>query len=144
MINHLCNWWPCETYELEKTYREDLQRDLNVDADGLRRGMELRDSIDSLDVQNESDQLPRFLTNLGQSKGFNYMLAIATLAELAGQEETLIHRLSIHGKEVFLESEDEGHLKKVTLEHMVDKLADFSKRTIKSDLRDYMRIEAVS
>ena len=118
-ILYLCSPSEGDPEELAREYRNRLHRDIATDAQALSQSLNLSNSIAGLDAARGSEKMAQFLSDLGESRGFNYMLAIATLANLAGDEETLIHRLSLKGKEVSLEAEDEGFLQEVSPEQLL-------------------------
>jgi hypothetical protein len=97
-----------------KEYKAKTKRDLGIDAEALGCAIEMAQWIRQLKATGDSQNLSAFFSALGQSKGFEYQFAIATLANLAGEDDTLIHQFALKGKEVSFEASDEGVLKEVT------------------------------
>lgn len=103
-----------ESWMAARDYRAKTNRDISVDAQALLKAIEMADLIQELDAGDGSKSLASFFATLGQAQGFDYPLAITTLANLAGEEDTLIHRFELAGKEVGFKANDEGQMQEVT------------------------------
>ena len=66
--------------------------------------------VESLKNSRDPDQVSSFMTELGQSKGFDFRQSVAALAALAGAEETLAHNLSIEGGPYTIRNDSEDGL----------------------------------
>jgi hypothetical protein len=96
--------------ELRHEYYDFTDRKLREDHNLVKMARKFAQKIDLLtDTKNER-QLSKFFIALGKSKGFDYMVTIAALNKLAGNEETLVHKLSMEGGGIYLKSIDEGKL----------------------------------
>jgi hypothetical protein len=107
---------------MAKEYKAKTKRDLSTDAEALACAIEMTRCIKGLNTASDSKNLSHFFSALGQSKGFEYQFAIATLANIAGEDDTLIHQFSVKGKEVSFEATDEGVLKEVTPQRLMERV----------------------
>ena len=106
-------------FDLAEEYKATTNRDIVTDVEALSQALEMAECIKGLEVTGDSENLSAFFSALGQSKGFDYQFAIATLANLAGEDDTLIHQFSVQGEEVSYEASDEGVLAEVTPERLM-------------------------
>jgi hypothetical protein len=81
---------------LAKQYVALCNRDISKDTDLILAAQNFANSLKNL----------RF-ADLALQKGFDYTNVIAALSQLAGRNETLVHKLSINGA-AQLECEDDG------------------------------------
>lgn len=91
-------------------YERLCMRDLDADLQRMKQASQFADSVDQLKVSGNEAQYQRFFTSLGKQAGFDFEHAFLALCTLAGDDETLIHRLSLKGGGVYLEAKDEGQL----------------------------------
>ena len=118
--NSIWSFWPFNsTSKIAQEYLSKTGRDIEVDASAFTRAMALGSHIDGLDARRGSRKLTEFFAALGEQRGFNYQLAISTLANLAGENDTLIHQFEVKGQEVSFKAKDEGALEEVTPQRMM-------------------------
>ena len=90
---------------------DDKGRDLEVDAQVYMAAKNFGEVVGTLEDMDNPRQVSRFFTELSKKDEFDYQHAITTLANLAGEEETLVHHVSLQGAGVHFESTDEGAIK---------------------------------
>ncbi len=89
-------------------YRSLCGRDLATDSKLLVRAQKFATAIQKMGASNDLCQLSNFMTDLGKTKGFDYMETILALAKLAKEHNTLVHQLEFKGDGAQIHCEDEG------------------------------------
>ena len=94
-------WWNQEEIQnLEDKYKERCSRSLAEDAKNYQEAFAFSDQKD----------LPKFFSQLGRSKGFDFTKTIAAMAYVAGAENTILHDLSLSAGGLSLRHSDEGEI----------------------------------
>jgi hypothetical protein len=91
--------------------RFSLGRDLDKDAPVFAGATDLFDRVAQMGAAGNEQGWTDLLVELGKSKGFDYMPVVAALKKLAGDDQTLLHSLTLDGNDVKLAAKDEGTIK---------------------------------
>lgn len=98
-------------HEIRSAYFHQFGRDIKKDFGVIRKAERFAQlSRYLIDVETDENKLGKFFTALGKSKRPHYTQVIPALAEIAGEDNVLIHTLSASGGGISLKSVDEGAL----------------------------------
>jgi hypothetical protein len=92
-------------------YKRQFGASLTDHLEAFRQADALGPKIAQLNNAGDNQGWTTLLTDIGASSKFDYMPSLLALSMMAGKDETLVHKLSIAGKNVKLESTDEGALR---------------------------------
>lgn len=95
---------------LESRYTNLTGRDLSKDCPTLLGSQNFSHHVNRLQGERGPEQFRAFFSELGQSTELDYMPALSALARLAGDEETLVHQLSLRGPSLNIDTVSEGKI----------------------------------
>lgn len=97
--------------DLKERYFVHVGRDLDLDIALFERAEKFADEvikIANLGNQLDTNGLEQFFTNMGKSKGFDYVETLSALSKVAGRSNVLMHACQIVGGGVKFIGVDEG------------------------------------
>jgi hypothetical protein len=115
--NALSSRWPLIRWfhhkalaSLEGIYKKVWGRDIQVDANAIREATQFAKRMAAMDDKSSHKSVKDFFAYLGRNTGFDFMKTIAAMAQIAGQDQTLIHQASISGGGLSIAAVDEGEV----------------------------------
>jgi hypothetical protein len=99
--------------EQEEAARRQYQdkfpgRDLLSDYGDFKNAQKLMALLDRIRSSSDPKDWNKAFADLGQASGFDFYAPLATLAQIAGDGEVLVHRLEMKGETVDLVMKDQG------------------------------------